>query len=173
MNRTSRSVFVAVADVGWNFGPGWRLTGELGVDSITSASTDNMDVGEIKVDTPYGAPSDSLFLAVVGGRRVAFLTRHGRRHTIPPLRINYHASMLDDLTYTIGVTVGVELGDLGQAQAALDYFLAPSTIVAALEEPIAGDGLHSVQVIAMTTYSTREMGGKSVLTAGFEVEIYA
>jgi len=51
------------------------------------------DVREIKVDTPYGAPSDSLFLAEVGGRRVAFLPRHGRRHTIPPHRINYRANV--------------------------------------------------------------------------------
>jgi 5'-methylthioadenosine phosphorylase len=51
------------------------------------------DVREIKVDTPYGAPSDSLFLADVGGRRVAFLPRHGRRHTIPPHRINYRANV--------------------------------------------------------------------------------
>ncbi len=41
------------------------------------------DVREIKVDTPYGPPSDSLFLADVGGRKVAFLPRHGRRHTHP------------------------------------------------------------------------------------------
>lgn len=51
------------------------------------------DVREIKVDTPYGAPSDSFFLASVGGRRVAFLPRHGRRHTIPPHRINYRANV--------------------------------------------------------------------------------
>jgi 5'-methylthioadenosine phosphorylase len=51
------------------------------------------DVREIKVDTPYGPPSDSLFLAEVGGRRVAFLPRHGRRHTIPPQRINYRANV--------------------------------------------------------------------------------
>ena len=51
------------------------------------------DVREVKVDTPYGAPSDSLFLADVGGRRVAFLPRHGRRHTIPPHRINYRANV--------------------------------------------------------------------------------
>jgi len=51
------------------------------------------DVREIKVDTPYGAPSDSLFLAEVAGRRVAFLPRHGRRHTIPPHRINYRANV--------------------------------------------------------------------------------
>jgi 5'-methylthioadenosine phosphorylase len=51
------------------------------------------DVREIKVDTPYGPPSDSFFLAEVGGRRVAFLPRHGRRHTIPPHRINYRANV--------------------------------------------------------------------------------
>ena len=51
------------------------------------------NVREIKVDTPYGAPSDSFFLAAVNGRDVAFLPRHGRRHTIPPHRINYRANV--------------------------------------------------------------------------------
>jgi 5'-methylthioadenosine phosphorylase len=51
------------------------------------------DVLEIKVDTPYGPPSDSFFLATVAGRPVAFLPRHGRRHTIPPHRINYRANV--------------------------------------------------------------------------------
>ena len=51
------------------------------------------DVREIKVDTPYGPPSDSFFLAEVAGRNVAFLPRHGRRHTIPPHRINYRANV--------------------------------------------------------------------------------
>ena len=51
------------------------------------------EVREIKVDTPYGPPSDSFFLAEVGGRRVAFLPRHGRRHTIPPHLINYRANV--------------------------------------------------------------------------------
>jgi 5'-methylthioadenosine phosphorylase len=51
------------------------------------------DVREIKVDTPYGPPSDSFFLATVGGREVAFVPRHGRRHTIPPHRINYRANV--------------------------------------------------------------------------------
>ena len=51
------------------------------------------DVREIKVDTPYGPPSDSFLLASVGSRRVAFLPRHGRRHTIPPHLINYRANV--------------------------------------------------------------------------------
>ncbi len=51
------------------------------------------DVREVKVDTPYGPPSDSFFLATVGGRKVAFLPRHGRNHTIPPHKINFRANV--------------------------------------------------------------------------------
>jgi len=51
------------------------------------------DVREVKIDTPYGPPSDSLFLATVHGRKVAFLPRHGRNHTLPPHMINYRANV--------------------------------------------------------------------------------
>jgi 5'-methylthioadenosine phosphorylase len=51
------------------------------------------DVQEVKVDTPYGPPSDVLFVATVEGRRVAFLPRHGRSHTLPPHMINYRANV--------------------------------------------------------------------------------
>ncbi|HMS54457.1 MAG TPA: S-methyl-5'-thioadenosine phosphorylase [Fimbriimonadaceae bacterium] len=51
------------------------------------------NVVEAKVDTPYGPPSDSIFLATVSGRKVAFLPRHGRNHTIPPHKINYRANV--------------------------------------------------------------------------------
>jgi 5'-methylthioadenosine phosphorylase len=51
------------------------------------------DVREVKVDTPYGPPSDSVFLADVAGRAVAFLPRHGRRHTLPPHRVPYRANV--------------------------------------------------------------------------------
>lgn len=51
------------------------------------------DVTEVTVDTPYGTPSDSLFIGELAGRRVAFLPRHGRKHHLPPHRINYRANM--------------------------------------------------------------------------------
>lgn len=50
-------------------------------------------VQEVKVDTPYGSPSDSVFLAEVSGRRVAFLPRHGRHHTLPPHKVPYRANV--------------------------------------------------------------------------------
>ncbi|MFJ8039799.1 S-methyl-5'-thioadenosine phosphorylase [Kitasatospora sp. NPDC096147] len=51
------------------------------------------EVTEVVVDTPYGTPSDSVFLGEVAGRRVAFLPRHGRDHVLPPHRINYRANL--------------------------------------------------------------------------------
>ena len=68
-------------------------TAEIGVFGGSGFYSLLEDVREVKVDTPYGAPSDSVFLADVGGRRVAFMPRHGRRHTIPPHRINYRANV--------------------------------------------------------------------------------
>jgi 5'-methylthioadenosine phosphorylase len=51
------------------------------------------NVREVKVDTPYGPPSDAVMLATVKNRRVAFLARHGRLHTLPPHKINYRANV--------------------------------------------------------------------------------
>ena len=68
-------------------------TAEIGVFGGSGFYSLLDEVREVKVDTPYGAPSDSMFLADVAGRRVAFLPRHGRRHTIPPHKINYRANV--------------------------------------------------------------------------------
>ena len=51
------------------------------------------DYSEHVVETPYGDPSAPVAVGEVAGRRVAFLPRHGRRHTIPPHRINYRANV--------------------------------------------------------------------------------
>jgi len=51
------------------------------------------DVTEVSVDTPYGAPSAPFAIGEVGGRKVAFLPRHGRRHELPPARVPYRANL--------------------------------------------------------------------------------
>jgi 5'-methylthioadenosine phosphorylase len=51
------------------------------------------DAEEHRVDTPYGQPSDVITVATVGGRRTAFLPRHGRDHRYPPHRIPYRANV--------------------------------------------------------------------------------
>jgi 5'-methylthioadenosine phosphorylase len=51
------------------------------------------DAQEIKVDTPFGNPSDSITVGIFKGRKIAFLPRHGKKHTIPPHMINYKANI--------------------------------------------------------------------------------
>ncbi|MGC2685043.1 MAG: S-methyl-5'-thioadenosine phosphorylase [Candidatus Nitrosopolaris sp.] len=48
---------------------------------------------QVKVYTPYGQPSDLINIGEFGGRRIAFIPRHGRGHTIPPHRINSRANI--------------------------------------------------------------------------------
>ena len=48
---------------------------------------------EVDVQTPFGPPSDPLVLGSVGGKRVAFLPRHGRDHRFPPHQIPYRANL--------------------------------------------------------------------------------
>jgi len=48
---------------------------------------------ETWVETPYGAPSDKVAIGEIGGRRVAFLPRHGKDHRFPPQGINYRANL--------------------------------------------------------------------------------
>src|SRR6266700_3718680 len=51
------------------------------------------DAEELKIDTPFGPPSDPVTVGEVAGRRVAFLPRHGRDHRFPPHKIPYRANM--------------------------------------------------------------------------------
>lgn len=48
---------------------------------------------EVRVETPFGPTSDSIWLGEIEGRRVAFMPRHGREHGIPPHRINFRANL--------------------------------------------------------------------------------
>lgn len=48
---------------------------------------------EERVTTPFGEPSDALMLGEMEGRKVAFLARHGRGHTILPSELNFRANI--------------------------------------------------------------------------------
>src|SRR5690349_18772401 len=48
---------------------------------------------EITVDTPFGKTSDSITVGLFKGKKVAFMPRHGRKHTIPPHLINFRANI--------------------------------------------------------------------------------
>ena len=48
---------------------------------------------EVIIDTPYGKTSDSITVGEFNGRNIAFMPRHGKKHTIPPHLINFRANI--------------------------------------------------------------------------------
>ncbi|MCX2968172.1 MULTISPECIES: S-methyl-5'-thioadenosine phosphorylase [Streptomyces] len=72
---------------------GLAAQAEIGVIGGSGFYSFLEDVQEVRVSTPYGEPSDALFVGELAGRRVAFLPRHGRDHHLPPHRINYRANL--------------------------------------------------------------------------------
>jgi 5'-methylthioadenosine phosphorylase len=63
------------------------VIGGSGLYSLLDGATEH------SIQTPYGAPSDDVTVADVGGRAVAFLPRHGRDHRYPPHQIPYRANL--------------------------------------------------------------------------------
>jgi 5'-methylthioadenosine phosphorylase len=51
------------------------------------------NVREVKVDTPFGDPSDDVMVGTLEGKSVAFLPRHARGHRIFPHELNYQANV--------------------------------------------------------------------------------
>ena len=66
------------------------------------------DVEEVRLETPFGPPSDSYMVGTLHGQRVAFLARHGRGHRISPTRLNQRANIYGfkmlGVEYLIGVS---------------------------------------------------------------------
>ena len=51
------------------------------------------EVEQVKIETPFGDPSDEYILGTLEGVRVAFLPRHGRGHRISPSELNFRANI--------------------------------------------------------------------------------
>jgi 5'-methylthioadenosine phosphorylase len=48
---------------------------------------------EIKIETPYGSPSDLVAIGEVKGKKVVFIPRHGKLHQLPPHKVPYKANL--------------------------------------------------------------------------------
>lgn len=61
--------------------------------------------------TRYGAPSGPVRVGMLGGRRVAFLARHGEAHSVPPHLVNYRANLA--ALHALGATRVLALNTVG------------------------------------------------------------
>ncbi len=48
---------------------------------------------ELRIETPWGDPSDAYIVGKLAGRDVAFLARHGRGHRLMPSELNFRANI--------------------------------------------------------------------------------
>src|SRR5438046_2729527 len=69
------------------------MTAEIGIFGGSGFYAFLEDVEEVELDTPYGKPSAPFVIGEIGGKRVAFLPRHGPKHELPPHRIPYRANV--------------------------------------------------------------------------------
>jgi 5'-methylthioadenosine phosphorylase len=74
-------------------------------------------VREVRVRTPFGAPSDAIRVGVLGGIRVAFLSRHGRGHRLSPSSINYRANIY--ALKSLGVTQVISVSAVGSMKESI------------------------------------------------------
>jgi 5'-methylthioadenosine phosphorylase len=77
----------------------------------------------VRVESPFGDPSDEILTGTLYGQAMAFLPRHGRGHKIPPSEVNYRANI--DALKRLGVTDIVSLSAVGS----LNENLAPGSFV--------------------------------------------
>jgi len=98
----------------------------------------------IKIDSPFGAPSDELLTGSLGPVKLVFLPRHGRGHRIPPSGLNFRANI--DVLKRAGCTDLISLSAVGSLREALE----PGTFVVvdqfidrtfAREKSFFGEGL--------------------------------
>ena len=65
----------------------------------------------IKIDTPWGNPSDDILKTKYNNKEIYFLPRHGRGHSISPSKINFRANI--DALKQLGVTDIVSVSAVG------------------------------------------------------------
>ena len=102
------------------------------------------DVEEIKVDTPFGEPSDSLILGTIEGRRVVFLPRHGMGHRLLASEINVRANIY--ALKSLGVEWIISASAVGSLRAEIEprHFVVPDQLYDHTKNRVStffGDGL--------------------------------
>lgn len=87
------------------------------------------DVRELRVRTPFGDPSDKVVLGRISGVPVAFLPRHGRKHTVLPGEINQRANMW--ALKSLGVRTIISVSAVGSLRTGLapTHFVFPDQFV--------------------------------------------
>ena len=82
------------------------------------------DVTELRIETPFGDPSETIAVGTLEGRKVAFLARHGKGHRILPSELNFKANIyaLKSLGVTSILSVSA-VGSLKEEHKPTDFII--------------------------------------------------
>ena len=72
----------------------------------------------IKINTPWGKPSDEILIAKLGKEEICFIPRHSRGHKINPSNINFRANI--DAMKQLGVTDIISVSAVGSLKENLE-----------------------------------------------------
>jgi 5'-methylthioadenosine phosphorylase len=104
------------------------------------------DVEEIKVDTPFGSPSDAFIIGTLENQRVAFLPRHGRGHRFTPTELPFRANIYAMKSLGVECLLSASaVGSLQEKYAPLDMVIPDQffdrTRARARESTFFGEGI--------------------------------
>ena len=83
-----------------------RVQAEIGIFGGSGFYRFLDDVETVEIATPFGAPSAPVTIGVVGGRRVAFMPRHGLAHEFAPARVPARANLWAMRTLGVHAVIG-------------------------------------------------------------------
>ena len=104
------------------------------------------DVEEVKIDTPFGSPSDAFIMGTLDSERVAFLPRHGRGHRFTPTELPFRANIYGmKLLGVERILSASAVGSLQERYAPLDMVIPDQffdrTRARARESTFFGEGI--------------------------------
>lgn len=131
---------------------------------------DGFDGDWVQVDTPFGAPSDDIFVGELNGQKIAFLPRHGRGHVHSPSSVNYRANIYALKSLGVSDILSISaVGSLKQEYKPGDFVFIDQFIdrTFAREKSFFGAGLVAhVSMAEPICPRLRELAHKSALKAG-------
>jgi len=84
------------------------------------------DIHSVKVETPWGSPSDDLLVGRLGDTKMVFLPRHGRGHKIMPSEINYRANIYAMKKLGVGRIISISAVGSMRKEIAPGHVVIPS-----------------------------------------------
>ncbi|MFZ4856996.1 MAG: S-methyl-5'-thioadenosine phosphorylase [Desulfuromonadaceae bacterium] len=142
-------------------------------------------VERMRIETPFGDPSDEFVTGTLNGTKMVFLPRHGRGHRLLPSEVNYRANIYG--MKTLGVERIISVSAVGSLKEAIapghivipdqfydrtkgvrkDTFFGEGVVAhAGFADPVCGDLSHVLFCAAQKAGATTHKGGTYICMEG-------